>query len=207
MPITFKTDEGRKVEWYSISELDPINYKCGYCEKDISSYKGYFSDVLGHIYLCHNCGKPSYCLEDDFTPSPSFGRKVDHITDGDCETLYDEARNCIKLKAYTASVMCCRKLLIHLAKENGASDEQISNFTGAVNYLSNNHYVPPGANKFLEQIRKLGNEANHEIALMSEKDAKLLIYFLELILSFMYEAEGKLASHSVEDAPSPLEES
>ena len=40
---------------------------------------------------------------------------------------------------------------------------------------------------WVDHIRKKGNEANHEITLMTDKDAKDLIVFLEMLLKFIYE--------------------
>jgi hypothetical protein len=48
-------------------------------------------------------------------------------------------------------------------------------------------YVPPNGKQWVDHIRKKGNEATHEIALMSEADAKELLVFLEMLLRFIYE--------------------
>jgi len=56
-----------------------------------------------------------------------------------------------------------------------------------VNYLSEIGYVPPNGKHWVDHIRKKGNEATHEIALMDENDAKELITFTEMLLKFIYE--------------------
>lgn len=60
-------------------------------------------------------------------------------------------------------------------------------FIEYVNYLSNNGYTPPNGKHWVDHIRKKGNEANHEISLMNENDAKELLVFTEMLLKFIYE--------------------
>jgi len=52
--------------------------------------------------------------------------------------------------------------------------------------------VPPGGHGWVDHIRKKGNEANHEIVLMSEDDAKDLISFAEMLMKFIYEFPAKI---------------
>jgi hypothetical protein len=44
----------------------------------------------------------------------------------------------------------------------------------------------------VDHIRKKGNEANHEIAIMSRTDAEELISFIEMLLKFMYEFPARI---------------
>lgn len=39
----------------------------------------------------------------------------------------------------------------------------------------------------MDHIRKKGNEATHEIALMTDNDARELLGFVEMLLRFIYE--------------------
>jgi hypothetical protein len=48
-------------------------------------------------------------------------------------------------------------------------------------------YVPPNGKHWVDHIRKKGNEATHEVSLMSESDSKELIVFVEMLLKFVYE--------------------
>jgi len=60
-------------------------------------------------------------------------------------------------------------------------------FIKYVNYLSDKGYIPPNGKHWVDHIRKKGNEATHEIALMKENDAKELMAFTEMLLRFVYE--------------------
>ena len=44
----------------------------------------------------------------------------------------------------------------------------------------------------VDHIRKKGNEANHEIKLMTQADAEELIAFTEMLLKFFYEFQNRV---------------
>ena len=50
--------------------------------------------------------------------------------------------------------------------------------------------MPPNGKVWVDYIRQRGNEANHEIALMTQQDAEALITFVEMLLRFIYEFPG-----------------
>jgi len=70
----------------------------------------------------------------------------------------------MKQNAFTATVLCCRKLLMHIGVEKGA--EKGKNFIEYVEFLSSKNYIPPDGKEWVDHIRKKGNEANHEIVIM-----------------------------------------
>ena len=76
----------------------------------------------------------------------------------------------------------------HSAKEN-------ENFVFYVNFLADGGFIPPKGKEWVDAIRKLGNEATHEIALMAEKDAQLILRFTEALLRFNFEIPHYFAIH------------
>ena len=94
------------------------------------------------------------------------------------------------VNSFTAAVLTCRKLLMHLAVEKGAPTGK--SFLEYVEYLSQMGYVPPDGKSWVDHIRRKGNEANHEIKIMSSDDAKDLIEFSEMLLKFVYEFPAKV---------------
>ena len=60
-------------------------------------------------------------------------------------------------------------------------------YLGARHYLADTGYVPPNGRGWVDHIRSRGNEANHEIVMMSREQAKDLVTFLEMLLRFIYE--------------------
>jgi hypothetical protein len=57
--------------------------------------------------------------------------------------------------------------------------------------------VPPNGRGWVDHIRTKGNEANHEIVLMSAEDALELISFSEMLLKFIYEFPSRVPKKPV----------
>jgi uncharacterized GH25 family protein len=74
---------------------------------------------------------------------------------------------------------------MNVAVQQGAEENQ--SFQAYVGYLDTKGFVPPGGKKWVDAIRQKGNEANHEIRLMGEKDARNIVRFSEMLLRFIYE--------------------
>jgi hypothetical protein len=179
--------------WYQTHTLSSRSYTCGYCGNPLASnvgyYKGSNEDSSGahraYIYICHHCFKPSFFDGTDQVPGTRPGADVKGIDDAEVSSLYNEARDCYSKNAFTATVLSCRKLLMHIAVSKGA--EEGKSFIEYVEYLSSKGYVPPDAKSWVDHIRTKGNEANHEIVIMSEEEAKDLISFAEMLLKLVYE--------------------
>ena len=78
---------------------------------------------------------------------------------------------------------------MHVAVSKKA-DQGLS-FEQYVKFLSENNYIPPGSDKWVDKIRKKGNEANHEIIISEEDDAKTLLSFVEMLLKIIFEFPAK----------------
>lgn len=189
MDAFFNTDTSN---WYQIQNIRLLKFTCGYCNLRVSSDRGYqigggtgSGQQRGGAYICPNCqGLTFHTPEGDLFPSPSFGNSVQHVPD-DLNELYEEARRCTSHNCYTAAVLCCRKMLMNIAVNQGAKEGL--KFIQYVNYLSDNGYTPPNGKHWVDHIRNKGNEATHEIAVMSPVDAQELLIFVEMLLKFNYE--------------------
>lgn len=190
------------IYWKDPKRLDNRSFVCGYCGDKVSSDKGYMTgeasdgsgNQTGGVYICSNCHAPTFFSPDDYKfPNSPFGNSISNLPDG-LNSIYEEARKCTSQNCYTASVMLCRKILMNIAVDKGA-DKDLS-FLKYVNYLSDEGYIPPDGKQWVDHIRKRGNEANHEINLMDEKDAKELIIFSEMLLRFIYEFPSIIPSKS-----------
>jgi hypothetical protein len=180
--------------WVNISRLNPRNYTCGYCNNSIASENGYeamnSSGYCRYIYICHCCEMPTvFDADKNKTPGSSFGKSVGFLPK-EVEGLYNEARRCTKVSAYTASVLCSRKLLMNIAVSKGA--EEGLSFVEYIDYLADKNYLPPDGREWVEHIRKTGNEATHEIKVKSREDAEELITFTEMLLKLIYEFPGSM---------------
>jgi hypothetical protein len=70
-------------------------------------------------------------------------------------------------------------------------------FISYVEFLAKKGYVPPNGQGWVDHIRTKGNEANHEIVLMSSDDAADLISFSEMLLKFIYEFPNRVPKKAV----------
>ena len=184
--------------WQHVVEIAPREYKCGYCDKEVASNRGYATTSSNQgIWLCP-LGHPTFFdSKGNQYPSTVFGRRVDNIPSEQVNDLYEEARRCMSVQAYTSAVLACRKLLMNIAVDKGAPTGK--SFMDYVDYLAANNYLPPGGEEWVDHIREKGNEANHEILLMGREDAEVLIEFTEMLLKFVYEFPAKVKSRR----PSP----
>jgi hypothetical protein len=185
-----------RAEWRFGEHIDSKSYKCGNCGKDIASENGTRSsnkDIIGNkawIYICHFCTMPTFFdFDGKQTPSPLFGDNVNDISDKGVLSLYEESRKSIGNGSYTAAVLCCRKILMHVAVSKGAKEGD--SFLSYVNYLRDKNYIPPDAKEWVDHIREKGNEANHEIVIMIKEDAENLVEFTEMLLKIIYEFPEK----------------
>lgn len=181
-----------KIQWHAISYLNSKKFQCGYCGQPLASEKGWFAQDqntglnLWYIYVCHHCDKPTFFDNlGSQTPGVIFGDDVADIDNAQVKALYEEARKCTNNNAFTAAVLSCRKLLMHIAVAKGATAGK--NFIEYVEFLADKNYIPPDAKDWVDHIRKKGNEANHEIMIMSREDAIDLISFSEMLLKLIYE--------------------
>ncbi|WP_342505640.1 DUF4145 domain-containing protein [Sporosarcina sp. FSL K6-2383] len=180
-----------------------LSYNCGYCGKNAGPSRYYILDGTGisgvtmGIYICPSCNRPTYLnnYTNEQVPGPMIGNEVAHLPEG-IEELYAEARNCIKVNAYTSSVLSCRKLLMNISVTKGAEPGQT--FAFYVTFLEKNNFIPPDSREWVDHIRKKGNEATHEIPSIEEEDAIELLGFTEMLLLFVYEMPGKMNKYRTE---------
>jgi hypothetical protein len=187
--------------WQNIqSDLPSRDWVCGYCGNIVGNDRGFRSRNFfgvddGSIYICPKCQGPTFFDEcGNQMPFSKYGRKFEHLPE-DISALYDDICSSISSGAYTASVLSSRKMLAHIAVQEGAPDNGCS-FAQYVNYLDENHVVPRSAKGWVDHIRRKGNEATHEIILMSREDADTLAQFIGLILESVYEFPALLTSPS-----------
>jgi hypothetical protein len=186
-------------DWHNLINIGPYSFTCGYCGRLVSSREGYitsegYNSVRGYpvLFICPGCNKPTYFEGPRFarqTPASLLGNPVDHLPEN-IALAYREARECTKANAYTACVLVCRKLLMHIGVDQGA--EEGIPFIAYVEYLADNGYVPPHGKPWVDHIRQKGNEANHEIVIMTKEDANDLLAFSEMLLKFIYEFPAKI---------------
>jgi len=117
----------KKLGWHELKNVVSTSYRCGYCGESIASDKGYIGSWPNHpgvqawILICHRCTRPTFIDDDNVQyPGSLFGDSVKDVSDVSVDRIYAEARRAYSASAYTGSVLCCRKLLMHIAVAKGA---------------------------------------------------------------------------------------
>lgn len=186
--------------WFKTQTLPNRVFVCGYCDRGVASIRGYAlmkdgdhgGPTIGALYICPNCLRPTLISPNgEQTPMQALGEAIEHVPD-ELDALYEEARACTSHGSNTAAVMCCRKVLMHIAVDKGA--QAGLHFAEYVDYLANHHYIPPNGKHWVDHIRLKGNEANHEIQLMVTADAKDLLLFTGMLLRFIYDFPSRIPS-------------
>ncbi len=196
--------------WLNIQVVPPFDWTCGHCGLMVGGNMGYkrnddpsmqppvvmgpagSTPVMQRIYICPRCEKPTFIIGGDQVPGVPFGSEVGHLP-ADIAGLYKEARNCMIVSAFTASVLATRKLLMNVAVSQGAPPNDT--FQNYVNFLVSKGYVPPTGKTWVDHIRNKGNEATHEIPPIQRPDAEELLTFMEMILRLVFDYPGRGASH------------
>jgi len=187
-----------RLSWNNVNNTAPRVYTCGYCGKSVSSVLGWTGarppsegqpEAQITIQLCPNRVNPTYFAIGEQIPDVAPGSEVQSLP-AEVEKLYREARNCVASSSYTAAVLCARKLLMNIAVAQG--DQPGRNFFEHIEYLAAKGFVPPNGRGWVDHIRKKGNEATHEIKMMTRSDAEELITFIEMLLKFIYEFPSRV---------------
>lgn len=178
-----------KVSWIAAQQMTSVAFRCGYCGNLVASNMGWDglsgpSAVQAQLRICPHCTGPTLLVLNVQLPGVMYGKQVNHLPQ-DISALYDEARAAIAGSAPTAAVLCCRKLLMHVAVEKGA--EEGKSFQSYVNYLADKNFVTADAHAWVDKIREMGNEANHQIVTKTDQEAKELIDFVEMLLMVVYD--------------------
>jgi hypothetical protein len=127
----------------------------------------------------------------------------------DESALWGEIRECLGVGAYTASVMLCRKLLMHVAVTHGLpakdSKDRAPNFVQCVDHLAAEGVITKRMQPWIDRIREIGNEANHEIAPVDKDAAIDVATFTQKLLELAYEMDDTMvkANPATPEDPSP----
>ena len=117
--------DNKPYEWVACGSLASKTFICSNCSEKGAHNKGYYSQKAnggqgGKIYICHSCHYPNFFSNTNVqSPSHPHGKEIKEIDSIDITTLYNEARSAFSANAYTASAMCCRKLLMNIAVSKG----------------------------------------------------------------------------------------
>ena len=188
--------------WHGTSANDPLDWVCGYFGNVVGGNSGYHRDTYmdcppfdrSCIYICPRCERPTAFIVSnggrvEQVPGPMEGAAIQGLPET-VSALYDEIRKCVQAGAYTSAVLSSRKMLMHIAVDNGAAEGMT--FAQYVGYLNDAHYIPPNGAEWVDEVRRRSNEQNHEIVLASREDSMQLLDFIEMLLRFCYEFPSRV---------------
>lgn len=181
-------------DWVNLSVFKSSEqFTCGYCGAFVGSKEGYANvsegGIIASIAICPNCNRPTFMASGQQVPGPALGDALANLPPN-VNSLYEEARMCTTANAPTAAVMVCRTLLMYVAVGKGAEPNR--KFEYYVDWLAAKGYVPPDGESWVDPIRKMGNEAVHEIGLKGEGEAREILTFTEMLLRFIYDFPARV---------------
>jgi hypothetical protein len=181
-------------KWHQTDRVQRKKYTCGYCGNQVGPDEAYRTGGGGHsavIMICPTCNQPTFFAADSQQyPRVRLGKDVKGITDANVEAIYREARDTTASGAYTGAVLLCRKILMNISVQHGAKTGE--SFSQYIDFLDTKGFMPPNGKAWVDKIRQKGNEATHEIQIMTEADAQQILHFVEMLLRFVYEFPSML---------------
>lgn len=119
---------------------------------------------------------------------------------------WKEARECLGVGAYTAAVMMCRKILFHMAVREQMppknSKGKAPTFVEVVKHLEDSGIFTARMRPWVDRIKDVGNEANHEIVPVSREAAMDVARFTEQLLRLAYEMDYLISAAQAENGSS-----
>ena len=174
--------------WRNEEKLVSLLFTCWNCNNQVASDRGYKThndNLKKKIYLCPHCHAPNvYDLNENAILSSLPGKEIKKLPEN-IKNVYDEVRKCMQSNSFTGAVMLMRKIIMNIAVHEGAKENK--NFDEYVDYLCNNGIVHKKSKKKADSVRKLGNDANHEIENRTQEEAQNFFEFIELLLMANYE--------------------
>lgn len=110
--------------------------------------------------------------------------------------VWGEIRECLGVGANTAAVMLCRKLLMHIAVSHGLPAKNAKDFAPTfaqcVDHLVTEGVVTKRMEPWIERIKEVGNEANHELSPVGKESALDVATFTQKLLELAYEMDDTM---------------
>ena len=200
-------------------------FQCGYCGRSVDTdigdiagpnrvYDvGHFSqeEVNAHryvsrsmqgkvigVFICPHCNKPTFIDEIIYKtqfPLPKKENDLHHIP-SEVNKVYQEALDAYSAGAFTGTTLLCRKLLMSIAVNLGAKENQT--FAEYVKFLDEESYITKTSRIWVDLIRKIGNKATHNLDVSTKEEAENDLKFCEMILKNNYDYPNAISNNKDE---------
>ena len=174
--------------WKNTTPLASLPFICWNCNNQVASDIGYeprIGNYKKRIYICPHCRAPMLLDNESkqiLIPLP--GIEIKKLPEN-IEPIYSEIRKCMQVGCFNGAIMLMRKLIMHIAVEEG--DSEGKKFIEYINYLCDEGVVPKKSKSKADSVRELGNSANHEVENRTKEEAQNCFEFIELLLKVNYE--------------------
>ena len=200
MPVAIKPFRliqigGPNIEIDMSSQCDDVVFQCGSCEINVSAKEmiGIFNEKnnrIGLICLCPICRRPTHFEDTSLgltaqIPPPIPGKENPYLSDT-IKVVYREARNCMSVKAYTATAMLIRKLIMLIAIDKGDEWKPKKPFVSYLSYLFENGKLGNESANWVKDLKEQGDKANHLECQITQSTAERLLTAIEVVLSYLY---------------------
>jgi hypothetical protein len=146
---------------------------------------------------CVACGKGIVANDGVIAPTTLPLREPAGLPEVE-KRVWQEVRQCLSVGAYAAAVMLCRKLLFHIAVTNGLAAKNdrgwAPNFTECTDHLLSVGLITARMRPWVNRIKDVGNEANHEIVPITEEQASDVSMFSQKLLELAFEMDDAMAA-------------
>ncbi|MFC7359720.1 DUF4145 domain-containing protein [Nocardioides astragali] len=144
-------------------------------------------------YRCPSCRQGIVRVKGTYYPSAQPLRVPMGLPAVD-DRIWGEVRTCLGVGAHTAAVMLCRKLLFHIAVAHGLAPKDAKDrapgYWTAVEHLENEGLITKKMRPWVDRIKDVGNDANHEVTPIGPDDALDVATFTEQLLVLAYEMDA-----------------
>ena len=191
------------LEYYGSGKQRWEPYICPYCARDVTgavvaSYAPGGLESWSLWVRCPHCRRGAVIVDGRLYPSTPFGPSIEGLP-AEVAGAYEEARNCMGVGAFTAAELVCRKILMHIAVDKGATPGKP--FVTYLDHLEKAGYVTPPMKAWVDLIRMRGNLATHEIPAPDQQQAESTVMFTAELLRLVYEMEHIAKRYTPQSGP------
>ena len=185
-----KPDGSRPDAWF--------RYTCGHCSTQVSGAVIAFYDQIKWLE-CTTCGNGSVLARNGIIHSSiPFGPDIQGLPK-EVNDAYSESRRCMSVNAFTAAELICRKILMHIAVDKGATEGDT--FVAYLSHLEREGYVTPPMRGWVTLIKDHGNNATHKLASPDKQRAESTVMFTAELLRLVYEMDFMARKYVVPTTP------
>jgi hypothetical protein len=145
---------------------------------------------------CPICLLGTVVNESEMSPGPKPLRVPRGLPEIDA-VIWAEVRSCLAVGSNAAAVMLCRKLLFHVAVAHAmppkTDNDRAPSFYAAVEHLQEQQFITAKMRPWVDRIKDIGNDANHELSPITTEQAADVATFTLQLLVLAYEMDAIMA--------------